>query len=285
MAEPPRIAVVGSVNLDIVARVPRFPAPGETLTGATVRRFPGGKGANQALAARRLGAAVHMVACVGGDAAADEALAQLAAEGVDLSCCLRLAGVNTGLALILVDDGGENQIVVAPGANAEFSPDRLQLPACDTVIAQLEIPMDTLISAASRHTGFFCLNAAPARPVAPELLAHTDLLVVNRIEAEAMGSSLDACTGWLAVTYGSGGAELKRRGTRVARSASPAVEAVDSTGAGDAFTAALCVGLLEGRQPREALRRACAAGAWVAATPGAQASPTTGQLESLLADQ
>ncbi|NIV21554.1 MAG: ribokinase, partial [Gammaproteobacteria bacterium] len=186
MSENPRIAVVGSVNLDLVIRVARFPAPGETLTGAELSRFPGGKGGNQALAARRLGAEVHMVACVGDDMAADEALAQLKAEGVSLACCRRLAGVSTGLAMILVDDSGQNQIVVAPGANAGFSPDFLELPECDGVIAQLEIPMGTLVQAAERHGGFFCLNAAPARPLAPELLARTDLLVVNEVEAETL---------------------------------------------------------------------------------------------------
>lgn len=282
MADTPRIAVVGSVNLDIVARVRRFPEPGETLTGAAVSRFPGGKGGNQAHAARRLGADVYMVACVGDDAAAEEALAQLREEGVDLTHCRPLAGVSTGLAMIFVDDAGENQIVVAPGANAEFSPEQLQMPAVDGVIAQLEVPMDTLEQAADRHAGFFCLNAAPARPVSSELMAQTDLLIVNEIEAEAIGATLADYAGWLVVTYGSAGAEIMRDGQWVARSRAPQVEAVDTTGAGDAFTAALCVGMLQGRQPEQALRRACAAGAFAATVPGAQASPTTAELEALL---
>ena len=178
---PPSIAVVGSVNLDLVARVERFPHPGETLTGATVQRHGGGKGANQALAARRLGARVHLVACLGSDPAAREALATLDAEGVDLSACRYLDDEVTGLALILVTDDGENQIVVAPGANAAFDDARLELPSVEAVIAQLEVPMSTVTAAARRHDGFFCLNAAPVKPVAAEVLRRTDLLVVNEI--------------------------------------------------------------------------------------------------------
>jgi ribokinase len=123
----PTVAVIGSVNLDIVARVARLPAPGETVTGAKLHRFPGGKGANQALAAQRLGADVSLVARVGDDAAADEALALLRAGGVDLSACVAIPDVATGTALIAVAPSGENQIVVAPGANRYLLPDQLSL--------------------------------------------------------------------------------------------------------------------------------------------------------------
>ena len=129
-----RIAVVGSVNLDLVARVKQFPRPGETVTNAILHRHPGGKGANQALAARRLGANVLMVACVGDDHTADEALANLKTEGVNLTGVHRLPNQVTGTAMILVDASGENQIVVAPGANARFQPNLLQLPPVDAIV-------------------------------------------------------------------------------------------------------------------------------------------------------
>ncbi len=274
------IAVVGSINLDLVARVQAFPLPGETVTDAKLDRHPGGKGGNQALAAQRLGASVSMVACLGTDSAADEALAQLKSEGVDLTHCRRLENESTGLAMIVVDAAGENQIVVAPGANQAFAPEHLALPKVDGVIAQLEVPMDTLICAAEQHDGFFCLNAAPARPVAEELLAHTDLLVVNELEAEVIGPRLADYTGWLAVTYGSAGAELMHDNQWAARCRAPRIEAIDTTGAGDAFTAALCVGMMEGLKPDEALRQACAAGAYAATQHGAQASPTRDDLKA-----
>ncbi|MDT8320778.1 MAG: ribokinase [Xanthomonadales bacterium] len=267
------IAVVGSVNLDLVARIERFPFPGETLTDAVVSRHPGGKGANQALAAQRLGAHVSLAACVGDDPTADEALAPLAAAGVDLSHCRRLQDINSGLALILVSAEGENQIVVAPGANAEFSADRLALPAADAVIAQLEIPVETVLSLAQNSSGLFCLNAAPAKPVPRALLDRTDLLIVNEVEARALGADLDDYAGWLAVTYGAQGAVLRRGGHEVATAQPPAVEVVDTIGAGDAFTAALVVGMVSGLTPQRALQRACLVGALTTTRAGAQSSP------------
>ena len=172
----PSIAVVGSVNLDMVATGPRLPVPGETVTGAKLGRYPGGKGANQALAARRLGAEVALHARVGDDAAADEALALLRAEGVDLSCCRVDAEVPTGIALIVVAPSGENQIVVAPGANRALTPDTLDLPSADALICQLEVPMETIARAAAEFEGFFCLNLAPAAPVPPEILERAELI-------------------------------------------------------------------------------------------------------------
>jgi ribokinase len=276
------ITVVGSVNLDLVARVPAFPLVGETVTNAVVERFPGGKGGNQALAARRLGANVHLVACLGEDASADEALANVREAGVDLSHCRRLAGESTGLAMIVVVASGDNKIVVAPGANACFRPEHLDLPRSDGLIAQLEVPMETLLAAAQQHEGFFTLNAAPVKPVAPELLALTDLVVVNELEAEAIGPLLADYEGWLAVTYGASGAELTRAGEWAASSESPRVEAIDSVGAGDAFTAALTLGLVQGLSPETALHRACVAGALTTTGRGAQASPTLSELERAL---
>lgn len=279
---PLTIAVVGSINLDLVARVKAFPRDGETISDAQLRHHPGGKGGNQALAARRLGAEVIMVACVGDDPNADLALAQLAEEGVDLSHVTRLAEENTGVAMILVDGKGENQIVVAPGANARFEERHLNLPRVQGVIAQLEVPMDTLVAVARAHDGFLCINAAPARPVADALLARTDLLVVNELEAEAIGPRLADYGGWLAVTYGASGAELTREGNWVASSEAPRVEAVSSVGAGDAFTAALTVSLMHGLAPQAALERACAAGAVATTRHGAQCAPTAEEVDRLL---
>jgi len=273
MSKEISIAIVGSINLDIVASVKAFPQPGETITNATVNRFPGGKGANQALAAHRLGASVFMVGRVGSDAVADEALHTLREEGVDLTYCQPLKGVSTGLAMITVTESGENQIVVAPGANAAFDAEHLVLPRSDAIIAQLEIPVQTIIRAASTSDSFFCLNAAPAKPVPHELLEHVDLLVVNEIEAKSLGKELDIYAGLLAITYGGEGAVLSRAGQQVAQAKPPEVEVVDTTGAGDAFTAALTVSLVSGIEPQAALERACLVGALTTTKMGAQSSP------------
>jgi ribokinase len=267
----PRIIVVGSVNLDLVARCERLPRPGETVTGASFARVPGGKGANQALAAARLGAEVRLVAAVGQDAYAEEALATLAGEGVELD--LRRLAAPTGVALILVGGDGENLIAVAPGANAELS--SFELPEADAVLCQLEIPDTAVIAAWEQASGLFCLNAAPARPVAVD----ADVTVVNRYELEL----LTRRDGLVAVTLGAEGALLLDDGEEIARAAPPAIEAVDGTGAGDAFTACLVVSLLEEREPEEALGRACAAGAVAASRLGAQPSlPTAAEVDAIL---
>lgn len=273
------VAVVGSVNLDLVARVKAFPEPGETVTNAVISRFPGGKGGNQAVAAHRLGAKVFMVACTGSDPAAEEALQNLRIEGVNLDYCQVIEGVNTGLAMILVSETGENQIVVAPGANAEFHADLLQIPVTDAVIAQLEVPMDTILKVAQNKTGLFCLNAAPAKPVPESVLRHVDLLIVNEIEARAIGGQLAGFKGMLATTLGSKGAVLSRRGQELARAAPPIVEVIDTTGAGDSFTAALVVALVSGMQAQAALEIACISGALSTTRAGAQSSPTADELQ------
>lgn len=273
------IAVIGSINLDIVARVRDFPRPGETVTNAVLNRFPGGKGANQAIASHRLGASVFMVGRVGDDPVAEEALTTLRQEGVDLSYCKPLENHATGQALILVSGTGENQIVVAPGANAAFDAAHLEFPTTDACIAQLEVPIETILKAASKDKAFFCLNAAPVKPVPRELLEHVDLLVVNEIEAQALGSELDSFNGLLASTLGSRGAILSRSGKQLARATPPKVNVVDTTGAGDAFTAALTVGLVSGLEPQAALDRACIVGALATTRPGAQSSPTLEEVQ------
>lgn len=275
------IAIIGSINLDIVAKVKNFPQPGETVTNAVVHRFPGGKGANQALAAHRLGVSVYMVGRVGNDPAADEALYTLRKEGVDLSYCKPLENHATGLAMIAVNESGENQIIVAPGANAAFDAEHLEVPHTDASIAQLEVPFETILKAARVGDNFFCLNAAPAKPVPHELLEHVDLLVVNEIEARMLGEEIDGFQGLLAVTYGGDGATLSQSGKVIASAKPPKVKVMDTTGAGDAFTAALTVGLVTGMEPQAALEQACIVGALTTTKMGAQSSPNAMDLQQI----
>jgi ribokinase len=267
----PRITVVGSINLDLVARCERLPLPGETIGDATFARVPGGKGANQAVACARLGAEVTFVGAVGRDSFADEALAGLREAGVTLE--LATTDEPTGVALIYVDGAGETEIVVAPGANGTLA--EIGLPDHDAVLCQLEIPYEAVLSAWEGCSGVFCLNAAPARPVAVD----PDLTVVNRYELETLGRR----DGLLAVTLGAEGAYLLEDGEEVARAAAPRVDVVDGTAAGDAFTACLLVSLLEEREYAEALERACVAGALAASRFGAQPSlPTAAEVDSAL---
>ncbi len=275
----PKVCVVGSINLDLVARCERLPQPGETVTDASFERVPGGKGANQAVAAARLGADVKMIGCVGNDSFAEEALAGLIEAGVELA--VATADGPTGVALILVDGRGENVIVVAPGANWTLGPDDVAIDPAEGVLCQLEVPLETVAAAARRATGFFCLNAAPARSVPLEVIERADLIVVNRFEHELLGP---AAQGLVALTLGAEGAVLFEGGREVARARPPRVEAVDGTAAGDAFCAGLLVSLLEGRSRGEALTRACAAGALAASRPGAQPSlPTAAEVDAILA--
>ena len=279
-----RVTVVGSVNLDLVMRVPRLPVVGETVTDGTFSRHPGGKGANQALAARRLGATVSLVAAVGDDETAEAALALLEQAGVDLSRCWMHESLPTGVAVILVDSHGENQIAVALGANRSLTADALELGSEEAIICQLEIPIETVQAAAASTTGFFCLNAAPARTVPREVLKRADLVVVNEVEHATLGVDLSEVRGLVALTLGSAGATLYRHGRAVAKATPPRVEVVDAVGAGDCFVAALTVGLLDGLSPDLALQRAVVAGALATTVEGAQASmPTRAEVDALIA--
>jgi ribokinase len=261
------LTVVGSINLDLVTKVERLPRPGETLSGATLERIPGGKGANQAVAAARLGAQVRMVGCVGADPYAKEALSGLRMAGVRLE--VSEVDAPTGVAIIFVAADGENVIVVVPGANALVGGFRVS----GNVLCQLEIP-DEAVREARAQAEWLCVNAAPARPLPVE----ADLVVANGFEAEVVGEQP-----LLAVTMGEEGAVLLDHGKEIARARPPRVVAVDGTAAGDAFTACLAVSLLEGREPEEALRRACAAGALAATVFGAQPSlPTADDIDAIL---
>jgi ribokinase len=269
--EPPRITVVGSANIDLVARCERLPRAGETVTDATFERVPGGKGANQAVAAARLGASVRFVGRIGRD---ELVLKSLDKEGVDTTGVTRDDG-ESGVAVILVDAAGENVIVVAPGANARLDPDDVEIKEADAVIAQQEIPAAAIAKAAATAP-FFCLNAAPARG---PLTLEPDLLVVNRYEYEQVGPY----QGLVALTLGADGAVLLEDDNEIAAAKPPNVQAVDGTAAGDAFCAALVLALLEGRERADALTRACAAGALAASKPGAQPSlPTAAEVDEIL---
>jgi ribokinase len=247
------LTVVGSINLDFVVRLEHLPRPGETVTARAFDRSPGGKGANQAVAAARLGAQVTMVGAVGDDDLAGEALAGLVAAGVELEVERK---EQTGVALIYVDAAGENEIAVFPGANGEVTPRAVE----GAVLCQLEVP-DEVVLAAAERADFFALNAAPARVLDLE----PDLLVVNELEHKVFSRGK-----LVAVTHGKDGAVLFEDGRQIARAKAPEVAVVDATGAGDAFTAALVVSLLEGRPRQEALERACTVGAEATTHIGAQ---------------
>src|SRR5262245_44734196 len=268
----PNLTVVGSINLDLVVRAERLPRPGETVSGARFSRVPGGKGANQAVAAARLGAEVALVGCVGRDELAAAALAELREARVGEQWLVKDAP--SGIALVTVDAVGETTIVVAPGANAELRPEDLSLREAEAVLCQQEIPAETVARAAELAPRFF-LNAAPARAGAPE----AELTIVNRLELEALGER----RGLVCLTLGAEGAVLLEGEEEVARAEPPPVRAVDGTAAGDAFTACLVVSLLEERSREESLRRACAAGALTASRFGAQTSlPTAEEVDALI---
>jgi ribokinase len=269
------IIVFGSINLDLVTRVARFPAPGETIGDASFATYPGGKGANQALGAARAGACVRMYGAVGRDAFAEPALALLVTGGVDLGGVARVLAP-TGCATILVDAHGENCIAVVAGANALADsttiPDSLLTPDA-IVVLQHEVPAHanaTLIVRARRLGARVALNAAPARPLSIELLRQVDVLVVNEAEATAAVPPVaDAPKLAVAITLGARGAMLRFDGS-IYSAPAPKVAVVDSTGAGDAFVGALVAALDAGAVPAEALRFGVAAGALACTAAGAQ---------------
>lgn len=272
MDKPISLTVIGSVNLDIVARGNALPAPGETVTGAVLARHPGGKGANMALAARRLGAEVSLIARVGADAFADEALALLRRDGVDLSETRPVENKPTGVALIAVSEDGENQIIVASGANDALLPSGIPSAISEAMLCVLEVPVDTIAAAAARGAGFFAVNLAPAKPVPDVVFERADLIIVNEGEAAFYGDRLHETPGLVAVTLGADGAALYQNGSKIIAAKPPQVEVVDTTGAGDTFSAALMLALVQGQLHEDALRFALAASARTVQTEGAQPS-------------
>lgn len=261
------LAVVGSINVDVTASVDRLPGAGETVLGGTLQRLPGGKGANQAVAAARLGARVRMVGAVGDDADGQWMLQGLRDAGVDTGQ-VWLGDAPTGTALITIDAHGENQIVVCPGANSDVAVDGVVFTADEAVLAQLEIPFDVIEALVASVPGFLALNAAPARPLTPAVIDRADLIIVNETEFALIPELAQARL--VAVTYGSDGAALRADGREIARATPPAVRAVSSVGAGDAFSAAITLALHADWPPADALRAACAVGADAVTHPAAQ---------------
>lgn len=275
------VVVVGSANMDLVVTAPLLPRPGETVLGGDFVALPGGKGANQAIAVARAGGESHLVGAVGRDAFGERLRENLIAQRVGVS---RLRSVDgpSGVALIAVDSHGENLIVVAPGANATLSrldsEDLALIRAADVVMCQLETPLSAVVEAAAAGR-LVVLNAAPAATLPPELLAAVDLLVVNEAEAAAVvgrDGTPDELAGDLielvaraVITLGAAGAFYADRAGERLTVPAPHVSAVDSTGAGDAFTGALALAWAQGRPMAEAVRWACAAGAACATKRGA----------------
>ena len=291
MAFGARLTVLGSLNMDISVTVPRLPEPGATVLGGAAAFAPGGKGANQAVAAARLGGSVRMVGCVGDDDFGGRLLAALAAEGVEQGV-RTVPGVPTGLAMITVDEAGENIITVAPGANREVGAAEISRVAetpVDVLVISAEIPVPAIKAALSADQAAGApvrvLNLAPAPPEAAELVAAgVDWLVVNESEAAAvLGRPVAGLTGAAhaaanlaragarnaVVTAGAAGAAYcGPAGTMTVPGFS--VRAVDTVGAGDTFVGALAVTLAAGIAPLEALRAASAAAATAAIRPGTQ---------------
>ena len=263
------IIVVGSTMIDMMTYVERVPAPGETVVGNRFEQGFGGKGANQAVMASRLGASVSMVNCLGDDVFGDMTLDNLAREGIDTSAVTRAMGVSSGVAPIWVEADGTNRIIVVPGANDHLTPDAAtraiaEAPAVHVVLGQFEVPQAVTTAAfatARRRGAETILNPAPAAEVSAGLLAETDWLIPNEVEFAALrrdggadSTDLDkaivtlaaGCGVRLVVTMGAAGAAICEDGDRVLRVPSPVVDAVDTTGAGDAFVGAFAYGRARG---------------------------------------
>ena len=294
------ITVFGSINVDLVMRVARSPAPGETVTGSDYRLIPGGKGANQALAARRAGANVRLVGAIGDDFIAGLALAELEPAGVDLGAIARVEGT-TGLAIIAVDEAGENAIVVSPGANARALAAAIPADAFgrgDTLLVQMEVPVTQSRTAAARARqagARVILSVAPYRPLAASDAADFDIVIVNQHEAADLARHLGLAAGDAGITATALAGRLGRTviatlgadGAVAAGDAGPirvpalSVTPVDTTGAGDTFAGVLAALLDEGADLAAAMARAAIAGSLACTVEGAQPSfPTRAEIEA-----
>jgi ribokinase len=300
--QPPRLAVLGGLNMDLIVRVAQLPRPGETVAGEDLLRAPGGKGGNQAVAAARLGAAVSMIGRVGHDPFGRELSESLRAHGVSTRWVLG-SDRPTGAALILVDERGENSIAVAQGANADLLPDdvpRRVIEGADAVVASLEVPLASIEEAfrlARLANVRTVLNAAPAQAVPESLLTLADVVICNEIELAALvghevvrAGELDAARAQrrfpdqlVVVTLGQRGA-VAVSGDAVFEQPTFPVSTVDTVGAGDAFVAGFVVSPWWAAGVAEALRWGCAAGAFATTRPGAQPSmPMLADVQALLA--
>jgi ribokinase len=288
------VVVVGSINVDFIVRAPSLPGPGQTVTGGTFQRSGGGKGANQAVAAARVGATARLIAAVGDDDLGRDALAELAADGVDVTGCMRLPGAHTGVAVIVVDPRGENQIAVASGANdrltaadVEGALDGLEARPGDVLLAGFEVPDEAVLAAltwAVRRGMGVVVNPAPARPLLDAMVALGPILTPNAREAAEISGDADVERAAIALLGRTGApvvVTLGERGALVAdgqaaeavvtRYPALPVSAVDSTGAGDALNGILAAELARGTELAIALRRAAAGAALSTRAVGARA--------------
>lgn len=289
--QPAQIVVIGGYNRDLSLSVDRFPGPGETCLSTGRMDSPGGKGSNQAIQAAACGAATAMVAALGGDGAADEALSLWSGYRIDTKAVVRLAHVPTGMAMILVDDRGENLIIVDSGANGHLSEPHVAaaeglISDARLILAQMETPVPATVAAfrlARRYGVATLLNAAPASATLdPQLMALTDILCVNETEGaalcgqtapEAIGDHLlTAGPAIVILTLGAEGAVLFQKGRSPLRAPAPKVTAIDTTGAGDAFIGAFAARWIKDQDPSDALNFAIAAGALACTRRGAAAS-------------
>ncbi|MFB8277089.1 ribokinase [Nocardia colli] len=280
------IAVLGSINMDLVTTTDRRPVPGETVLGTGFAMVPGGKGSNQAIAAQRAGGAVQFLGAVGDDVFADELRRVLTDSGVGVER-LRTVDGPSGVAAIVVDGGGENSIIVVGGANARMTEltdaDLAVIAGADILLCQLEIPLDT-VAAAARHARAngttVVLNPSPTQDLPAELWANIDVAVVNSGEAEQLGSALDPVA-HVVVTRGADGATYRGPDGKELSQPSPRVDVIDTTGAGDTFTGALAAAWHRG--PEYALNGAATAGALATTKLGASSSiPTEDEIRAAL---
>jgi len=272
-----RVLVLGSLNVDLVTSVERHPRPGETVLGDGLSRLAGGKGANQAVAARAAGVEVTMVGCVGADAGGAAYRKRLAGRGIDVAHVRTVSGEPTGTALIAVSDDAENAIIVVPGANAALDDREVEavesLTVGDVLLLQLEVPLPVVCRAARRAAARgvrVVINIAPYAALPADVIALADPVIANEHEAVALAES-GAVPGSLLVTYGANGTSWNGR-TWSAQSV-PRHQVLDTTGAGDAFCGVLAAALALGHDESHAMDAALAAGASAVRRVGAQADP------------